>query len=408
MELRAGYKMTEVGVIPEDWEVKTIDKEIDLLTGFPFPSSGYSKSGIRLLRGSNIKRGITDWGENITQYWEKITVELKQYVLNVGDIVIAMDGSLVGKSFARLSSKDLPALLLQRVTRIRSNKIELGYLKEFICSKYFTSYCETVKTSSAIPHISPKDIRGFVIPIPPTKAEQTAIATALSDAEALISSLEKLIAKKRNIKQGAMQKLLNPKEGWEVKRLGDVAFFRRGSFPQPYGLDKWYDDISGYPFIQVFDVDDNKKLKADTKRHISKEAQAYSVFVKKGSIVLTIQGSIGRIAITQYDAFVDRTLLLFEEFKVEMDTYFFMLLVHILFDKEKELAPGGIIKTITKAVLSNFKISYPKSKAEQIKIASVLIDMDAEITALETKLEKYRNIKLGMMQNLLTGKIRLV
>jgi type I restriction enzyme S subunit len=409
MELVAEkYKQTEVGLIPSDWGVKAIDKEIDLITGFPFPSSGYSESGIRLLRCSNVKRGVTDWSEGIVQYWPKITPELKPYVLDDGDIVIAMDGSLVGKSFARLTQADLPAILLQRVARIRSNKVDLGYLKEFVCSDYFTKYCETVKTSSAIPHISPKDIRGFVIPIPPTKAEQTAIATALSDADALINSLEKLISKKRNIKQGAMQKLLQPKEGWEVRKLGEVAIFRRGSFPQPYGLDKWYDDISGYPFIQVNDVDDNKKLKPDTKRHISKEAQPYSVFVKKGSIILTIQGSIGRIAITQYDAYVDRTLLLFEEFKVEFNNYFFMLLIHILFEKEKETAPGGIIKTITKAALTNFEISYPKSKEEQTHIATILSDMVAEITALETKLEKYKMIKLGMMQNLLTGKIRLV
>jgi len=408
MELRAGYKKTEVGIIPKDWDVKAIDQEIDLLTGFPFPSAGYSSAGIRLLRGSNVKRGVTDWSDGLVQHWNNITPDLKPYLLNDGDIVIAMDGSLVGKSFARLSQNDLPAILLQRVARIRSTKIDLGYLKEFVCSDYFTKYCDTIKTSSAIPHISPKDIRGFVIPIPPSKQEQTAISTALSDADALISSLEKLIAKKRNIKQGAMQKLLLPKVGWEVKKLGEVAVFRRGSFPQPYGLDKWYDDISGYPFIQVFDVDDNKKLKPDTKRHISKEAQQYSVFVKKGSIVLTIQGSIGRIAITHYDAYVDRTLLLFEEFKVEFDNYFFMLLIHILFEKEKETAPGGIIKTITKAALTNFVISYPKSKEEQTRIATILSDMDAEINALDAKLEKYKMLKLGMMQNLLTGKIRLV
>jgi hypothetical protein len=110
------------------------------------------------------------------------------------------------------------------------------------------------------------------------------------------SSLEKLIAKKRHIKQGAMQKLLQPKEDWVVKTLKEVAKFRRGSFPQPYGLDKWYDDIAGYPFVQVFDVYDNFKLKNETKRRISKEAQEMSVFIEKGSVIITIQGSIGRIA----------------------------------------------------------------------------------------------------------------
>lgn len=195
-----GYKQTEVGVIPGDWEVKPLEKEIDLLTGFPFPSNQYSKDGVKLLRGSNVKRGTTDWTEENTKYWKSVTSELKEYVLNEGDIVIAMDGSLVGRSFARLSKNDLPALLLQRIARVRSNNIDMGYLKEFICSDYFTKYLDTVKTASAIPHISPKDIKNFKIPLPPTCAEQTAIGTTLKDANALVTQLEKLIAN-----------LLNPK-----------------------------------------------------------------------------------------------------------------------------------------------------------------------------------------------------
>ena len=119
-----------------------------------------------------------------------------------------MDGSLVGRSFARLSKMDLPALLLQRVARIRSKKIDLGYLKEFICSEIFTKHCDSVKTSSAIPHISPKDIRDFSIPLPPTIKEQTAIANILSDMDAEISQLEGRRAKMGELKQGMMQELL--------------------------------------------------------------------------------------------------------------------------------------------------------------------------------------------------------
>lgn len=192
----------------EDWEVKPLEKEIDLLTGFPFPSNQYYNGGVKLLRGSNVKRGVTDWNEENTMYWESITFNLKEYILKEGDIVIAMDGSLVGKSFARLSKKDLPALLLQRVARVRSDKIDMGYLKEFICSDYFTKYCETVKTASAIPHISPKDIKSYKIPIPPTKAEQTRIAQILSDMDTEINALEKKLNKYKMIKQGMMQNLL--------------------------------------------------------------------------------------------------------------------------------------------------------------------------------------------------------
>lgn len=197
---------------PKDgWEVKELEHNIDLLTGFPFPSNKYSSKGIKLLRGSNIKRGVTDWSEDITQYWEKITPELKQYLLSEGDIVIAMDGSLVGKSFAKLSKKDLPSVLLQRVARVRSTKIDMGYLKEFICSDYFTRYCDTVKTSSAIPHISPTDIKKFRIPVPNSIEEQKDIAETLSDMDSEITALEAKLSKYKDLKQGMMQNLLTGK-----------------------------------------------------------------------------------------------------------------------------------------------------------------------------------------------------
>jgi len=191
-----------------NWTDTQIGTEIDLLTGYPFPSANYSDSGIKLLRGSNIKRGETDWAEDLIQYWSEITPDISQYVLKDGDIVVAMDGSLVGRSFARLSKADLPALLLQRVARIRSEKIDVGYLKEWICSKFFTEHCDAVKTVTAIPHISSGDIRSFRIRIPPTHEEQRAIATVLSDMDTEIAALETRLAKTQALKQGMMQALL--------------------------------------------------------------------------------------------------------------------------------------------------------------------------------------------------------
>jgi type I restriction enzyme, S subunit len=190
------------------WTRNQLGAKIDLLTGFPFPSQSYSDHGIRLLRGSNIKRGVTDWSDEITKCWSRITSDITQYQLQAGDIVIAMDGSLVGRSFAQLSESDLPALLLQRVARIRSTMIDMAYLKEQVCSDYFTEHCDAVKTVTAIPHISPKDIREFTIPIPPTKEEQKAIAGILRDMDAEITALEAKLAKAHCLKQGMMQELL--------------------------------------------------------------------------------------------------------------------------------------------------------------------------------------------------------
>lgn len=203
-----GYKHTDVGVIPEDWDCIAIGNSIDLLTGFPFPSAGYSKSGIRLLRGSNVKRGFTDWSEEGTEFWPTITSEIRKYELKAGDIVIAMDGSLVGRSFAMLSESDVPSVLLQRVARIRSESIEQKFLKAWICSQRFTEHCDSVKTVTAIPHISPADIKSFKVALPPTEAEQEAIASILSDMDSEITMLEEKLAKARQIKQGMMQELL--------------------------------------------------------------------------------------------------------------------------------------------------------------------------------------------------------
>jgi type I restriction enzyme S subunit len=186
---------------------------------------------------------------------------------------------------------------------------------------------------------------------------------------------------------------------WDGDSLVNIAKFRRGSFPQPYGLPKWYDDENGMPFIQVYDVGEDFRLKPKTKSKISKLGAKQSVFIKKGTVIITIQGSIGRVAITQYDAYIDRTLLLFEEFYNEIDKTFFAYILFLLFEIEKQKAPGGIIKTITKEVLSDFVVSFPKP-AEQEKIASCLSSLDELLAAHNDKLESLKNHKKGLMQNL--------
>jgi type I restriction enzyme S subunit len=187
---------------------------------------------------------------------------------------------------------------------------------------------------------------------------------------------------------------------WVEDTLINIAGFRRGSFPQPYGLPKWYDDINGMPFIQVYDVGEDFRLKPKTKNKISKLGAEQSVFIPKGTVIITIQGSIGRVAITQYDAYIDRTLLLFEEFYIELDKTFFAYLLFLLFEIEKLKAPGGIIKTITKEVLSQFVVKLPSPK-EQQKIAACLSTLDEVITAETKKLEILKDHKKGLLQNLL-------
>jgi len=403
--LKQGYKKTEVGVIPEDWDCNQLQDYFSLISyGFTNPMPTVS-DGIYMVTANDINEGRIKYetARKTSEIAYKTLISDKSRPKK-NDILLTKDGSL-----GRLALVgDFTMCINQSVAVIRPNlRVNPLYLKILLEDSYYQKTMIENAGGSTIKHIYITIVNKMKIAIPPSKIEQTAIATALSDADALISSLEKLIAKKRNIKQGAMQELLKPKEGWEMKTLKEIAKYRRGSFPQPYGLDKWYDDTNGFPFVQVFDVDSNFKLKSETKRRISTDAQEMSVYIAKGSVIITLQGSIGRIAITQYDAFVDRTLLFFESFIIPFDKYYFLLSIFQLFEKEKEKAPGGIIKTITKESLSHFTISYPIIE-EQSRIANILFDMDAEIATLEAKLEKYRRVKLGMMQELLTGKIRLI
>ena len=186
---------------------------------------------------------------------------------------------------------------------------------------------------------------------------------------------------------------------WEECTLENAAKYRRGSFPQPYGLPEWYDDENGMPFVQVFDVSDDLKLKPDTKRKISALATEQSVFIKKGTVIITIQGSIGRVAVTQYDAYIDRTLLLFQKFLKPIEKLFFAYTIQILFEIERQKAPGGIIQTITKEALSSFVVKLP-SVEEQQKIADCLSSVDALITAQGEKIEALKLHKKGLMQQL--------
>lgn len=183
-------------------------------------------------------------------------------------------------------------------------------------------------------------------------------------------------------------------DDWEQRKLGEVATYRRGSFPQPYGKSEWYDGDGAMPFVQVADVSDEMNLVENTKQKISILAQPMSVFAEINSVLVTLQGSIGRVAITQYGAFVDRTVLIFEKYKAEIDKTFWAYIIKQKFIDEARKAPGGTIKTITKEALSDFDLSIPNYQ-EQKQIGAYFRNLDHLIT---------RGLKQMMAVNSLSGK----
>ena len=187
----------------------------------------------------------------------------------------------------------------------------------------------------------------------------------------------------------------------KYRKLKEIAKFRRGSFPQPYGNSEWYDGEGAMPFVQVADIGKDMMLVDDTKRKISKLAQPKSIFAPKGSILISLQGSIGRVAVTQYDSYIDRTVAIFTELSNEVIPKYFAYQIQNVFSIKEKTARGSTIKTITKEEFSDFEILVPPLQ-EQERIVSILdkfnnlnssmyTGIPAEIEARQKQYEYYRD-----------------
>ncbi|RZB35174.1 MAG: type I restriction enzyme, S subunit [Desulfobacteraceae bacterium Eth-SRB1] len=232
MGIKTGYKQTEVGVIPEDWGIKSIVENSTMKARIGWQGltvAEYLKNGdYFLITGTDFVDRKIKW--DTCHYVNKVRyVQDKNIQIRVGDILITKDGT-IGK-VAYVDSLPLNATLNSGVFVIRpkDNAYNPLYLFYIFNSSFFRDFLNKLVAGSTINHLYQKDFVSFQIPLPPTKAEQTAIATALNDADALITQSGKLIAKKRAIKQGAMQELLKPKEGWEVEPIKNIASICTGA-----------------------------------------------------------------------------------------------------------------------------------------------------------------------------------
>ena len=192
-------------------------------------------------------------------------------------------------------------------------------------------------------------------------------------------------------------------DAWEQRKIKDYVNYRRGSFPQPYGKKEWYGGNNSMPFVQVVDVKENLHLADHTKQRISKLAQPKSVFVPAGEVLVTVQGSIGKVAITQYPSYIDRTLIVFEKYNTRTDKYFWAYTLQRKFEIEKRKAPGGTIKTITKKALSDFSIPITNYE-EQGYLGTFFLKVDKLLTLYDRKLKLLSQVKKYFLDNLFTEK----
>jgi type I restriction enzyme S subunit len=377
------YKKTELGMIPNDWEVKTLENFCSRIGDGIHSTPNYSDNGdYYFVNGNNLKDGKIVIFEG-TKRVSKDEFLIHKRDLNKSTVLISINGTIGNIAFYNGEN----VVLGKSAAYINlTEKIDKRLLYQLVQTEFIKLYFEDELTGSTIKNLGLNAIRNTPIPLPPTLAEQTLIANALSDADTLISNLEQLIAKKKLIKQGAMQQLLKPKKGWEVKKLGEVLNIRKGQL-----------------------ITDKTRVDGDIPVIAGgKQPAYYHNKPNRFGKTITISGSgasAGYVSFHNYPIFASdcSTVEESKQYSIEYVFFLFQFLQEIIYKKQT----GGAQPHIHPSDLNPIEVSFP-DKIEQTRIAEILSDMVSEISALENKLGKYRKIKQGMMQNLLTGKIRLV
>ena len=392
MEVKPGYKQTEVGVIPEDWDVKPLGK---CLSGRP--SYGINAAAVPYSDNLPVYIRITDISEDGRFSPDKlvsVNSELSgNYYLSDGDIVFARTGASVGKSY-RYDPNDGPLVFAGFLIRARPDveKLLPDFATAYVTTGNYWRWVRLMSMRSGQPGINGNEYSQLPIPVPPVP-EQRAIATALSDVDGLLGGLDRLIAKKRDLKQAAMQQLLTCQTRlpgfhgeWEVKRLGDVVRITKGQLiTEGTAIPGAIPVIAGGKKPAYFHNKPNRAGK---------------------TVTISASGaSAGYVAFFDEPIFASDCSTICEsgDYSIEF-VYFQLQLKQATIYKAQT---GGAQPHIHAAEINPIEFFWP-TVPEQTAIAEVLTDMDAELAALEQRREKTRALKQAMMQELLTGRARLV
>jgi len=396
------YKDTEVGRIPVDWEVRRLGEVVqNARLGGNYPN-GEIETEYPLIKMGNIDRGIIDLSK--IEYVLEGNVPSENDKLCYGDVLFNTRNTpeLVGK--VAIWRNELPrAYYNSNLLKLEFKPVYVGsnfFMNYILNSEYVLSQLKGLATgTTSVAAIYTRDLYKVKLFLPPLP-EQKAIAKVLSDIDELIESIEKLIHKKKQIKQGAMQELLTGKKRlpgfsgkWEVKRLGEVATITMGQSP----LSIYYNTKSeGLPLIQGnADLVNRKTVQRVFTKQITKKCF-------DGDIIMTVRAPVGKVGKATFDACIGRGVCAISY----SNDYLYYYLMNIEEHWEK-LSRGTTFDAVNSSDIKELPIPLPPLP-EQKAIAQILSDMDAEIEALEKKLDKYRKIKEGMMEKLLTGQVRLV
>jgi len=403
MEVKPGYKQTEVGVIPEDWAVSTIGDSYQIFNNLRFPISHKDRKSIS---GPYPYYGPTGIQDYINEY--RVEGEFS---------LIGEDGD----HFLKWQTQPMTLLVNGKFNVnnhahiVKGVKNTTKWFYFFFMHRDISTYL--TKQGAGRLKLTKQSLSKIPVILPPLP-EQTAIATALSDVDALISALDRLIEKKRAIKQAAMQELLTGKrrlpgfdsgkgykqtevgvipEDWAEDQLGHYVNIFSGESPSNFNFVD-----SGTPFFKVEQFNVGFKYLIETPYYFigdKKISKGSVVFPKRGASIL-----LNRVRILFYDSYIDPNLMALTTNESINNDFLYYLLSFIQLAK---LADTTSIPQINNKHISPLVIPIPPLP-EQTAIATVLSDMDAEIAALESRRAKTISLKQGMMQELLTGRIRLV
>ncbi|MDK6871660.1 restriction endonuclease subunit S [Neisseria mucosa] len=406
MATQTGYKASELGMIPQDWEIRRIGDFAPLQRGFDLPNSEIQSGDYPVV-----------YSNGIGNYHNCYTVKSPC-------IATGRSGTLGKVHYVEQDCWVHNTSLW--VTKFDNCEPKFIY---FLFQKIGF---ERFASGSGVPTLNRNDAHEFKIALPKSTAEQTAIATVLSDTDALISSLQTLIAKKQAIKLSAMQNLLSGKirlpeftqrpdgsskttrqtelgcvpEDWEVVELEKVAEIKSGGTPSTNRSEFWNGHILWCTPTDITSL--SGKYLSDTNRKITEMGLNNSAaeLLPIGSVLMTSRATIGECAIAKRPMTTNQG---FKNFICNrtVNNEFLYYLLSSQKDKFIELCNGSTFLEISTTQVRKFKITIPKSTTEQTSIAQLLSNMDAEIEALGCRLKKTQALKQGMMQALLTGKIRL-
>lgn len=421
------YMHTPAGSIPVDWSVIEVAKAcLKIQDGTHF-SPKLGGSDYLYITSRNIRPGKLDLSNvdriDGTQHREIY----RRCDVRKGDLLLTKDGANTGNAALNNLSEEFSLLSSVAFLRFASDKYNAAYFLQKILAPDLQKQIQEAMSGNAITRLTLEKIRKLIFAVPPTLNEQNAIASALSDADALIEALEELLAKKRQIKQGSMQELLTGHRRlpgfageWDVKSMADLFEFSGGftASRDQLGLD-------GYCYLHYGDIHTSTKTTIDLRTNYQ-DIPKLSVELKRvGNSSLLRHGDVVFVDASEDDEGTSKHIVV-----ENPDGHPFISGLHTLVARSKTdelvnlykrycfqtsevkaqfrfFAVGTKVSGISKTNIAKINILVPP-REEQTAIATVLSDMDADIAALEAKLAKARDLKQGMMQELLTGRIRLV